>query len=67
MKNDLSPSTFLIESGRGVGGRMFIRVVHQPTGKSRTIVGLGERSYQEVVDELIADVQREVEASRRPS
>jgi hypothetical protein len=67
MENNPTDSDFVVESGRAKGGRMFVRVVHQPTGKNRTIVGLGERSHHEVVDELIAQIKREIEVSSRPS
>jgi hypothetical protein len=63
VEDDLSNSNYIVESGRAVGGRMFIRVVHQPTGKSRVAVGLGGLEYQELVDELIVELKREVEES----
>jgi hypothetical protein len=53
----------LIESGRATGGRMFIRVTHTPTGKSRTIVGLDGRPYGEVVQQLQDELATEVLSS----
>jgi hypothetical protein len=55
---------FRIDSGRAAGGRMFIRVVHEPTQVSRVVVGLKGRPYAEVVRELVTAVRQEVEAAK---
>jgi hypothetical protein len=65
MESDLPNSEFVVESGRASGGRMFVRVIYQTTGKSRTVVGLNGRSYREIVDGLIVEVKREIQASQR--
>jgi len=49
-----------IDSGRATGGRMFIRVVHEPTATSRQVVGLGNRSYRDVVTELRSAIESEL-------
>jgi hypothetical protein len=49
-----------IDRGRASGGRMFVRVVHQPTDTSRQVVGLGGRAYAQVVAELRAAVEAEL-------
>jgi hypothetical protein len=48
-----------VQIGRADSGT-FIRVLHTPTGKSRTIVGLDSRSCDEVVREQLAELEREV-------
>ena len=54
-------SDIRIESGRATGGRMFVRVVHEPTEISRQVEGLGGRSYRVVVAELRSAVESELE------
>ena len=49
-----------IDSGRATGGRMFVRVVHAPTGISRLVVGLGNRGYRDVVTELRSAIESEL-------
>jgi hypothetical protein len=59
---------FRIDSGRAAEGRMFLRVVHVPTGVSRVVVGLNGRPSTEVVQELFSAVLQEIESVgwRRP-
>jgi hypothetical protein len=49
-----------IDIGRATGGRTFIRVVHEPTGINRQLVGLGNRSYHDVVNELRSAIESEL-------
>ncbi|GEM_PF-3386231 len=39
----------------------FIRVVHLPSGRSRTVVGLSGRSATVIADELATELLRDVE------
>ena len=39
----------------------FVRVSHLPTGLSRTVAGLGDRSATDVADELAVELLREIE------
>lgn len=59
---------FRIDSGRATQGRMFVRVVHEPTQVSRSVLGLNGRPYAEVVQELLSAVLQEIEIAgwRRP-
>jgi hypothetical protein len=59
---------FRVDSGRATGGRMFLRVVHEPTQVSRVVVGLNGRPYAEVVRQLLSAVSQAIEAAgwRRP-
>jgi hypothetical protein len=50
----------IVESGRASEGRMFVRVIHEPTQINRTVDGLGGRAYQDVVAELLAAVKEEL-------
>jgi hypothetical protein len=52
---------FRIESGRAVGGKMFVRVVHIPTNTSRMVPGLDGRPYDQVVSDLISEVVQAIE------
>jgi hypothetical protein len=60
MATQLPATDVLVESGRASGGRMFIRVLHTPTGKSRMVVGLDGRSYGKVVQQLQEELATEV-------
>jgi hypothetical protein len=60
MERVIRESDVIAESGRASGGRMFVRVIHQPTGTNRKVVGLGGRAYQDVVAELLAAVKQEL-------
>jgi hypothetical protein len=60
MATQLPATDVVSESGRATGGRMFIRVIHTPTGKSRMVVGLNGRSYGEIVQQLQEELATEV-------
>ena len=53
-------SDIQIDTGRAAGGRMFVRVVHVPTGINRLVVGLGSSVYSNVVTELRSAVECEL-------
>jgi hypothetical protein len=54
---------FRIDTGRATEGRMFLRVIHDPTQVSRIVVGLHGRPYAEVVQELLSAVLQEIESA----
>jgi hypothetical protein len=68
MAGAIRDEDFRIDSGRAEGGRMFVRVVHEPTQTSRVVVGLKSRPYAQVVQDLLSEVRQEIEAVgwRRP-
>jgi hypothetical protein len=52
---------FTIDVGRANKGQTFVRVVHTPSGKERTVVDLNGASPQEVANRLIRELQQELE------
>jgi hypothetical protein len=60
MDKPILDGDFLIESGRSAGGRMFVRVMHEPTTTSRVQVGLNQRSYAAVVADLRGSIEAEL-------
>jgi hypothetical protein len=60
LEDNTDSSDLRFDVGRADGGRTFVRVVHIPTGKSRTIVGLGNRTAEDVAAELAKDLMREL-------
>lgn len=59
---------FRLDVGRASGGKTFVRVVHEPTQKSRHVMGLNGRPCGEVVEQLRSEVVQDLEAAgwRRP-
>ncbi|MFO0814435.1 MAG: hypothetical protein U0796_14530 [Gemmatales bacterium] len=43
---------FRVDIGRASGGQTFVRVIHQPTGIARVVVGLAGRDTRAVTTEL---------------
>lgn len=60
MEQVIRPGDIVAEVGRATGGRTFVRVVHEPTGRSHTLTGLGARSSTEVTAELLAGLTSEL-------
>jgi hypothetical protein len=55
---------FRVDVGRAEGNRTFVRVVHLPTGQSRSVVGLGGRAPDEVADDLALELLRQINSGR---
>ncbi len=60
MNHVIRDSDVRIDSGRASGGRMFVRVIHVPTGINHLVVGLGNRRYRDVVTELRSAIENEL-------
>jgi len=56
----IRPGDIVVEVGRATGGRSFVRVVHEPTGRSRRTTGLGSRTSTEVTAELLFGLTSEL-------
>lgn len=55
---------FRVDVGRADGGRTFVRVVHLPTGRERTVVGLDGRTARENADELAFELPRTITSDK---
>jgi hypothetical protein len=60
MKRVIRDRDVIVQTGRASEGRMFVRVIHEPTQINRTVVRLGGRPYRDVVTELLAAVKEEL-------
>ena len=56
-------SDFRIDIGRAGKGETFVRVIHIPSGKQRIKVGLGIATTQDIANQMIEELSREVNAS----
>jgi hypothetical protein len=63
MKKKTIPSDYRVDVGRADRGRTFVRVVHVPTGKDRTLIGIGEADVDEVAAKLAKELAKEIGAN----
>ncbi len=54
-------SDYRVDVGRVNGGRTFVRVLHIPTGKERTRVGLSGANSNEVSFQLTQEIANEID------
>jgi hypothetical protein len=60
MSDKTIPSDFRVDVGRADRGRTFVRVLHVPTGKDRTLVGIGGDDPTDVAFKLAEELAKEV-------
>ncbi|MEX0703581.1 MAG: hypothetical protein WD069_15910 [Planctomycetales bacterium] len=60
MADELLSEDFRVDIGRAANGRDFLRVVHLPKGRQRTVIGRG--TAREIAHELASDLLREIAA-----
>lgn len=58
------PKDYRVDIGRADKGRTFIRVVDIPTGRERSIVGIGTATVMDVADRLVDELMSEPQAER---
>ena len=56
---------FHVQFGRADKGRTFVRVVHLPSGKDRTVVGLGDADGRDVAARLTKELADELNSLAR--
>jgi hypothetical protein len=54
------PSDYRVDVGRADRGRTFVRVVHVPTGKDRTLIGTGDADVNEIAIKLAEELAKEI-------
>jgi hypothetical protein len=60
MSDKTIPSDFRVDIGRADRGRTFVRVLHVPTGKDRTLVGIDGADVSDVALKLAEELAKEV-------
>ena len=60
MSDKTIPDDYRVDVGRADRGRTFVRVVHVPTGKDRTLVGIGKTDVDEVAFKLAKELAKEI-------
>jgi hypothetical protein len=59
-------SDFRVAVGRADKGRTFVRVVHIPSGKQKTVVGLSGGNPQEIALRLTNELANELKSASIP-
>jgi hypothetical protein len=60
MNDKTIPTDYRVDVGRADQGRTFVRVVHVPTGKDRTLIGSGDFDLNEVATKLANEPAKEI-------
>ena len=60
MSQKTIPSDYRVDVGRADRGRTFVRVVHVPTGKDRTLIGTRGADVGEIAIKLAEEIATEL-------
>jgi hypothetical protein len=62
MSDKTIPDEYRVDVGRADRGRTFVRVVHLPTGKDRSLIGIGKAEVDDVAFKLAEELAEEIGA-----
>ncbi len=60
---DVTSEDFEINIGRAAHGKTFVRVIHLPTKKERSVVGFKGETYRRIVERLTNEIRDEIASS----
>lgn len=63
MMHSIKPEDLLVEEWRSPEGSLSLRVTHLPTGLRCSATGEAGRSREELLDELVAEIEKAVAES----